>query len=116
MMFLIDGPRLGHGLMAFEALSARVPILAPSTSHGAYLNFLKNSELLNEKNNDSIFANSVFSDERGLQKIVRRIKSEKDNKYLGKGLYVKFKDSQLRVQQFEDFITMIKNSFKPHGV
>lgn len=108
MMFLIDGPKLGHGIMAFEALSAQVPILSPSTTQGAYPNFLRNSGLLLEKTKNNMALNSIFSDKQGLLQIAERISSEQENNYLANDLCLKLK-GYLVPQTFEDFIEIIKN-------
>ena len=62
MAFLLDGPKLGHGLMAFEAIAARVPVLSPNYGHGAHINFLRRNKVWNEKMGDKNLASFLSFD------------------------------------------------------
>ena len=109
MMFLLDGPNLGHGLMCFEAIDANVPIVTNASTSGAYPNFLARIEQLSEPNTKlSNVYDTVFSNTKELKNICIELACQDKNNSIAKTLRAARKRENTTSHNFPYFIELIK--------
>ncbi len=106
--FLLEGPTLGHGVMAFEALSCGIPIIAPDSSYGNYKRLLSTFEHnFSEKQDFDKLIKTVFDNKKALSRIVETLQSRLQNDYIGDLSQMLFNFDNSYDQVFEDFERLI---------
>jgi len=111
MMFLLDGPFLGQGLMAFEAVAGGVPVISPSACHGAYRNLISRTDMktLQDKEQQMLNA-SFFETTEEICQIAAFFSNEADNREAGRLLRSVWQAEKSRFQGLGDFIAKIRGN------
>ena len=109
MMFLVDPPNLGHGLMGMEAMGGAIPILSHTKTDGFYPQFLKRIKFLSsEAQSLGMVKNTIFENEEDLITVVSMLMEKNFNESIGSILEKKFEDFEADASSFQEFISIIK--------
>ena len=133
MAFLLDCVKLGQGLMALEAIAAKVPVLSPKGNIGAFIGFLlriflpadnelnaieQSSQIFDKSGNLSteafalldrhaLYNSTVFSNEEGLLKNARNFLDQTGNKHISDLLHSYLVTEMKSKSKFEAFMKII---------
>ncbi len=131
MAFLLDGVKLGHGVMALEAIAAKVPVLSPTSSIGGYLAFLlrnfqqcqsarqgnssfMDTGVLKHSAYDSLCEQTlvqatVFKDKNELLQKAQTLLINRDNDIIGSKLHSYLAQEMKSKADFNDFVSLVSN-------
>lgn len=108
--FLIDGPYLGHGLMALEAIACGVPIISAPETLGAFKNFLTRNykdfaQLFYDEKTSILF----FNQKSELIEAVKILSDQERNLDISAFLKKLWEFELDRYDNFEDFLRIINS-------
>lgn len=107
-MFLLDGPKLGHGLMASEALCCGIPIVSPKSSYGNYKRLMLRLDEVGMSEEDvNQLKETIFDEEYNLMEIVKKLSKKHTNDRLGKFSRQLFDKNFNGTNNFSDFKSLI---------
>lgn len=110
MSFILDGPILGHGLMGVEALSGRVPIIAPKDGAGFFHNFSETVQFDGTEKQllDKAFG-LKFSSLNELEIISEQLLQQDYNAQVGEILYTKICEKEMASANFDTFMEIVES-------
>jgi len=109
MMFLLDGPKLGHGVIAIEALCAGVPILSPASSTGNYRGILERGKESLPEEEINFINRTIFQSEHDLTQLADELCNKDKNEYLGDICVKISRYVDQKSQSFDEFVDLINS-------
>lgn len=107
-LFLLDGPKLGHGVISMEAIACGIPILSPQRSTGHYQSMLNWVQQKISSEDHLKIAKTVFKNESELRKIVGIFSDEKQIENFAKLLKHFYELIDEREQTFDEYIAILQ--------
>ena len=114
-LFLLDGTKLGHGVIAMEAIACGVPILSPECSIGRYRGMLQWGQSKLKSSSFRSLAKTIFENEDQLLTVVQSLSKEDLNHKFTNLLINFFELINGRAQTFDDFIYLLESLPKQAG-
>lgn len=109
MVFLLDGVKLGHGQMAFEAINLKIPLISPANSAGAYVKFIsRNKRHVKSQATRELIDRTIFKAPEDLVNVVDKLLDKETNEDLGEKLCGALKYEHKHLSTFEDFVRLIE--------
>ena len=107
-LFLLDGTKLGHGLIAMEAIACGVPILSPKSSIGRYRSMLQWCQSKLKSSSFRSLSETIFENEDQLLSVVQSLCKEDINHKFADLLIHFFELINGRAQNFNDFVHLLE--------
>lgn len=107
-LFLLDGTKLGHGLIAMEAIACGVPILIPECSFGRFRAMLNWAKSKLQRSSYQALSEVIFETEDQLLCVVRSLFEEERNDSFTDLLIHFFELINGRAQNFNDFVHLLE--------
>ena len=102
MTFLLDGPVLGHGLMAFEAINSGIPMLMPFGTSGAYANFIAR----NKGRIETPTFKTIFNNDLELSSIVKNLMDTREKNIIADNLFATLQREFSQQSNFDTFLKL----------
>lgn len=114
-LFLLDGTKLGHGLIAMEAIACGVPVLIPDCSFGRFRAMLNWAKRKLQPSSYQALSEAIFETEDQLLSVVRSLCEKERNDNFSDLLIHFFELINGRAQTFDDFVHLLETLPKNAG-